>query len=144
MISYDGKFEDLHIIIAKDDAFVGASFVDCCVDDVTNAPFDKIVFTSCHFENVKFRSNWEPLKNEDCFTDCLDERNNHSDKTKLGKDMSNDELGKLSKEVADGLSDDPYLEFYSDDEICLDGKFTLEDLKMVISKLSKAINSDHP
>lgn len=144
MISYDGKFEHLHVIITKDDAFVGACFVDCCVDDVTNAPFDKAVFTNCHFENTKFRSNWEPLENEDCLTGCLDERNNHSDKTKLGKDMSSDELGKLSKEVADCLRHDIYLEFYSDNEICLDGSFTLEDLRMVVSKWSKAINIEHP
>lgn len=59
MRSSNGKFENLHLTVTKCDYFVGAHFVNCFVDDVTNAPFDKTVFTNCYFENTKFRSHYE-------------------------------------------------------------------------------------
>lgn len=47
------------LTISKGDEFIGCRFLNCKIDDVTNAPFDGFVFKACIFENdVTFMSGF--------------------------------------------------------------------------------------
>lgn len=56
--------------------------------------------------------------------------------------MNGDELEKLSNEIESNCNDNPYVWFYDDGRLCLDGNFTLEELRMIVSKWSEAIDSE--
>lgn len=49
---------------------------------------------------------------------------------------------KLSVEIESNCNDNPYVYFYDDERLCLDGNFTLEELRMIVSKWSEAIDSE--
>lgn len=56
--------------------------------------------------------------------------------------MNGDKLEKLSGEIESNCTGDPYIWFYDDGHLCLDGNFTLEHLIMIVSKWSEAIDSE--
>jgi hypothetical protein len=51
--------------------------------------------------------------------------------------MLNDKLEKLSDETQAECTDDVYVWFNADGTLCLDGNFTIDDLKMIIRKLAE-------
>lgn len=61
----------MEITLTKKSQFIQVSLKDCIIDDVTNVPFPRNVFFSCHFDNVKFKSDDRLSLSRDCFFEGL-------------------------------------------------------------------------
>ena len=58
--SYErSTIEGVAIVIECGDLFYRIAFKNCCIDDVSGAPFKNTIFESCYFDNCTFASGLE-------------------------------------------------------------------------------------